>query len=191
MTKNSDIYAPYRVLADPMTNAAAARKIAEDLIALAAKATPSEWSAARQDEDDGSIYWAIHAAKDYEFITNGHTKANSEYIAAANPEAITALAKAYLSLSRPQAGTLTKEAWLKWDDDAARKLGRVLAIWVWRAADGLSTGGQDTHEPLRWHANSQAWYNSQGDIVSFNPSHFQPLPTAPSLTTPPATEEDA
>lgn len=144
-----------------MTDAAAARKIAEDLIALAAKATPGEWEAYRQDEDSGAIYFALHSHQEYEFITNfndGRARANSHYVAAANPEAITALAQAYISLSRPQAGTLTPE--------------EVLAV------DNLRTCQEQLDRDGCMVAVSRQAVE-------------ETLAALDRLTTPPATEEDA
>lgn len=145
-----------------MTTAAAARKMAENLIALAAKATPGPWSTIAPKKAGGTLgdygdvgidangvaiaeAWQHCPMRGEPDGTLVNSAANGAYIAAANPEAITTLAQAYLSLSRPQAG-LTE--WLEWNEDAARKAGRVLAIWVWRASDGLSICGQDSHASM-------------------------------------------
>ena len=46
--------------------------------------TPGPWTCERQDHDEGDIYFAIHARKDYEFICNvSESEANGHLIAAA------------------------------------------------------------------------------------------------------------
>jgi len=63
---------------------AAAEKELEMEVHMSTKHTPGPWSCERQDDDDGSIYYAIHAHAGYEFIVNVHeNKANARLIAAA------------------------------------------------------------------------------------------------------------
>lgn len=69
-----------------------------ELAEKARKAGGEVWTAERQDEDDGSIYWAIHSTFDYEFITNAHAPKNANFIAAANPKAILELVAAHNAL---------------------------------------------------------------------------------------------
>ena len=50
---------------------------------LVGKATPGPWTSERQDEEDGSIYHAIHSRLGYAFVTNVEDDANAAYIVAA------------------------------------------------------------------------------------------------------------
>lgn len=55
------------------------------------KHTPGPWLFARQDDDDGDIYWAVHAAAEYQFITNVHSSKEDARLIALAPEMLDAL----------------------------------------------------------------------------------------------------
>lgn len=65
---------------------------------LASKATDGEWTSQRQDDDDGSIYWAIHSMKGYEWIANIYEhEGNAQHIAGCSRATITRLLDALAS----------------------------------------------------------------------------------------------
>lgn len=190
-----------------MTPAAAARKIAEDLIALAAKATPGPWDRDpwRQDKDDRNacgistrIYSGANVAlfRAPNFTSQSEWNNNADYVIACVPEAITALAQAYLSLSRPQAGTWEPIETFVLEDRATAIVAcpslNKPGEWIIGEAVYICDD-KPVDRGLWWWANTGPGDYFASPIIETNgaPAYWQPLPAAPSLTTPPATEEDA
>lgn len=48
--------------------------------------TPGPWTCERQDEESGEIYWAVHAKKNYQWITNVWDSESNARLIAAAPE---------------------------------------------------------------------------------------------------------
>lgn len=129
-----------------------------ELAEKARKAGGEVWTAERQDEDDGSIYWAIHSTFDYEFITNAHAPKNANFIAAANPKAILELTTAYNAILEElrtardaalmQAATIiggwSMETWPNSADKVAKRdIAMADAILALRSHPAEPTGWRD------------------------------------------------
>lgn len=86
-----------------------------------------------------------------------------------------------LVLARYVLDRLGEPIWRLWDEAEARKCKRVVAKWMWRAADGMSVCGQDTDGVLEWHERWEWWQDHNGHQSRLTPSHYFPLPVPPSL----------
>ena len=98
---------------------------------LVGKATPGPWTSERQDEEDGSIYHAIHSRLGYAFVTNVEDDANAAYIVAAcnaMPALLTELER-----TRAELDARTKAEGAAWD----RRLEAVEARAALDTAKGL------------------------------------------------------
>lgn len=103
---------------------------------------------------------------------DNRVKAKAAFKAACSPELILRLLKS----RQPHV-----PIWRLWDEAEARKCKRVVAKWMWRAADGMNVCGQDTDGVLEWHERWEWWQDHNGHQSRLTPSHYFPLPVPPSL----------